>query len=238
MSASAESDGSAGGKKRLGLDHYAAVYAANLRTVKRWRAHGRKLQDPAPLENPEAMLAWWTRCMKQSAPAGISAAVIAWRKEGKGTPVVVVPKPDELLLVAAVAEPEKTVERAEVLDRPVTEDEIGLEQTLRRLAENEVRLSRMALDPGQAKPWLDTIARMSSAAKSLREESERKGKLIPKAKAEAAIQEFHGPIKSEFYLMDATMSQILGLPLSEAMQEAWRGECDRLFARFKEEVFQ
>jgi hypothetical protein len=165
-------------------------------------------------------------------PAGITEAVVVWRRAGKSTP----PPAEELALGKSVPV-EETARRTEI-DRPVTEDEIGLEHTLRRLAETEVRLSRVATDPGQTKAWLDTVARMSSAAERLRQEHERMGKLIPRDKAETMIHEFHQPVEREIRLLYRVMCEDCGMPATPETEDRWNKECDRLFARFGQEVFR
>lgn len=220
------------------LAEYAGLYSVNLRTIKRWKADGLSKSDETPLADPEAMLAWWQRNMKLRVPPGISAAVIEWRKSGKSiTPADAAPHQESLPLVAA-PKPVKDTDRQATLDQPVGDDEIGLEQTLRRLAMAEVRLSRVATDPGQTKAWLDTVSRMSSAAEKLRQEEERQGKLIPRDRAEMMIHEFHRPVEREIRLMLRSMCELLGLPISPEREDLWNRECDRLFARFKEEVFR
>jgi hypothetical protein len=133
---------------------------------------------------------------------------------------------------------EKSTDRRAEVEKPVAEEEIGIEQTLRRLAETEVRLSRVATDPGQTKAWLDTVARMSSAAERLRQEQERMGKLIPRDRAEVMIHEFHQPVEREIRLLYRVMCENCGLPATPETEDRWNKECDRLFARFAEEVFR
>ena len=214
------------------LKEYAERYGADLRTVKRWKAHGVARQDELPLDDPEAMMAWWQRNMKLRVPPGITEAVVAWRKAGKSTGPVIELMPDLTLLDAPLPD------RQAQIEKPVAEDEIGLEHTLRRLAETEVRLSRVATDPGQTKAWLDTVARMSSAAERLRQEHERMGKLIPRDKAETMIHEFHQPVEREIRLLYRVMCELCGIPSTTETEDRWNKECDRLFSRFKEEVFR
>ena len=177
-------------------------------------------------------MAWWQRSMKLRVPPGITEAVVKSRQAAGKTVEVA----EELPLGKPVPV-EETARRTEI-DRPVTEEEIGLEHTLRRLAETEVRLSRVATDPGQTKAWLDTVARMSSAAERLRLEHERMGKLIPKDKAETMIHEFHQPVEREIRLLYRVMCEMAGIPATPETEDRWNKECDRLFSRFKEEVFR
>ena len=143
-----------------------------------------------------------------------------------------------MLPLVPVKAPAKDPERQAAVDAPVDAEEIGLEQTLKRLGEMEVRLSRVATDPGQTKAWLDTISRMSSAAEKLRRESERMGKRIPRDKAETMIHEFHQPVEREIRLLYRSMCEITGIPATPETEGIWCRECDRLFSRFKEEVFR
>jgi len=224
------------GPKPGSIAYYAREYAADERTVKRWNRKGRDNSDITPLADPESMLGWWSRNMSQRVPDGISAAVVRWRVAHKSNPAAV---SRELPLVPAEIQipSDKLAERRALLDQPIEENAIGPEQTLQRLLELEPRLHRFATDPGQAKDYLATVARIGPAAKILREENERLRKLIPKAEAEAAIQSLHVPIKNETYLLGPTMCAVLGVPLTPAIEEAWRAECDRLFHRLKETVF-
>jgi len=211
-----------GTKRRTGcarpLKDYVAIYSTALRTVKRWVATGKEKGDPAPLDDPEGMMAWWSRVSPQKAPDGIMQAVIEVRK---GKPA------------AAVVE-------AEPVNEPVDEnqDELGLEWTLKRLEEAERILSKKVHQPGQAKPWLDTVSRMAATSKALREEMEKQGKLVPKDAAAAVIQEVNGPIERGMRGMYRTFCEVTGIPMVPETEERWLKEMDRLFLRFKEEVFR
>src|SRR5689334_406773 len=52
---------------------YETTYATKRRAIFRWQAIGRAKNDPPPLNNPPAMLAWWGRCMTNRAPAKLLA---------------------------------------------------------------------------------------------------------------------------------------------------------------------
>jgi len=229
----ATDEGGAG--KRVLLADFARMYGADLRTVKRWRAKGREAKDEILFEDPEKVLGWWQRNMKLRVPPGILEAVRKWRVAGKSTGGPVMDEQAELPVAPAV---DLDAVRKASVDRPVEEEEKGLSQMIGRLQEMEVRFSRVATDPGQSKAWLDTIARFTSAVEKLRVEEEKQGKLIPKAKAETMIHEFHQPVEREVRLMLRAMAVVLGLPVTPVMEEAWNKECDRLFARFQEEVFR
>jgi hypothetical protein len=43
------------------LDHYVPIYEASLRTIKNWKAKGRKVGDLPPFDAPAEMAAWWRR---------------------------------------------------------------------------------------------------------------------------------------------------------------------------------
>jgi len=208
-----------GTKRRTGcsrpLKDYVAIYSTALRTVKRWVATGKEKGDRPPLDDPEGMMAWWSRVSPQKAPDGIMQAVIGVRTV----------KP--AVAVEPVIEP---------IDE--NQEEVGFEWTLKRLEEAERVLSKKVHEPGQAKPWLDTVARLSATSRALREEMERQGKLVPKEVAAAAIQEFHGPIERGIRGMYRTFCESTGLPMVPETEERWLKEVDRLFLRFKEEVFR
>lgn len=215
------------------LGEYAAIYGASERTVKRWREIGGDAADEVPLDSPEEMLAWWTRNMKQRVPAGINQAVVQIRKAGRPSVAL------ELPVMNAAAPPMPSEKAGPVEpEQPVTEEELGLDQTLRRLCEAEVRLSRKAQEPGQTKPWLDTVARMGTVAEKLREENERLGKLVPREWAEQAIHDFHRPVEREMRGLYRAMCDTLGLPPSPDREALWNAECDKLFSRFGEEVLR
>lgn len=216
---------------------YAHEYAADERTVKRWKADGRKKEDPTPLDHPELMLAWWQRNKKQRAPDGITAAVIRWRRANPSAAAAPAPAA-EIPAPALVLDVDKAAARRAIMDEPVDEDAIGPEHTLRRLLELEPKLHRIATDPGQAKEYSAIVARIGPAAKALREENERMRKLIPRTEAETMIHEFHAPVERETRQLYGAMCEILGMPATPFSRDAWNKECDRLFARFQEEVFR
>ena len=231
-----DDDDQQGGAKPKRIADHAREYDVSERTVKRWNATGHAAEPPdmPPLDFPELMLAWWARHMAQAVPRGISAAVVRWRISHQSTPATVMELP--VTLAPAILPADKAAERQAVMDRPISDDEIGTAHTLKRLLETEVRLSRLATDPGQAKPWLDTVARIGPMVEKLRKEDELQRKLIPRVEAETAIQSFHVPIKNEVYLLASTMCQVIGLPLTPDIEEKWRAECDRLFHRLKETI--
>lgn len=202
------------------------IYGKSVRTLKRYDQDGRAAGDLCPLEEPGEMPGWWQKHMKQQVPSWLlNAAKIA------GTATTVDPAPATPVDVPALIPAE------EEIDLEVLDEELGLEKTLDRLAKLEVRLSRKAHQPGQNKAWLDTISRMGTVAEKLRTEHERLRKLIPLTEAETMIHEFHAPIERETRQLARTMCAITGLPFTPHIQEAWNKECDRLFARFQQEVF-
>lgn len=163
--------------------YYANKYGASERTIKRWVWIGRESDDPIPLDEPLNMRAWWARRMRLRCPPGIMQAEVSAKKEGPG---------------ADVAEPveRKAAETKPVVPMDLGTDEVGLGGALKRLEKVEVLLAAKATDPGQAKPWLDTISRMTSVATKLRQELEAQGKLVPKVEVAAEIKSFHGQIVS------------------------------------------
>lgn len=193
---------------------YADRYGVALRTVKRWVAKGKEVGERCPLDDAEGMRVWWSRWMIQKCPEKILSAAVAIRKS---------PPP--------VVEPP-------VIEERVEEDEKGLEKMIGRLLSMEVKLSRVAQDPGGAKPWLDTISRTTSVITKLREEKEKLGALVPKDIAEAAIHEFHGPIENGVRGIGSDFCRAAGLPWGERQEAAWAKVCDELFKRFGEEVFR
>ena len=232
MSQTGETEGGDAGPKPGSIAFYAREYAADERTVKRWNRKGKDAGDITPLAEPEAMLGWWSRNMSQRVPDGITGAVVRWRVAHRAAPVELALVPAEIPLPS-----DKAAERKALLDLPIDENAIGPEQTLQRLLELEPRLHRFATDPGQAKDYLATVARIGPAQKALIDQQERLRNLIPRAAAETMIHEFHAPVERETRLLARTLCEILGIPATPHVMDAWNKECDRLFARFQEEVF-
>lgn len=215
---------------------YAERYGVALRTIKRWVAHGVARHDLCPLDDVEGMLPWWSRTMVQVAPSGLQAAVIEHRKLGGS------PAPQQLAPAASMLELPVTTQQAPAPPEApgkieIDEESLGLEHLLRRLQETEQRLSHKATEPGQAKPWLDTAARIGPVQKLIREEMEKMGKLIPREAAAAAIMEFHGPIERGIRGMYRTFCETTGIPHSIENESAWNAALDQLFKRFGEDLF-
>lgn len=189
---------------------FADWYGSSPRSLKRWAAIGRENGEACPLECPGEMVGWWKRNMKHRIPKDLLKAA------GVSVPV------DGLEIPVNPVLPDKTVGT----------DEVGLEKTFERLAIMEVRLSRKADQPGQAKPWLDTISRMSTVAEKLRVEATRVGKLLPRAQVEEAIHAFHGPVEREIRLLYGTMCKAFGVSPSPENEGFWNAEVDALFGRF------
>lgn len=205
------------------------IYSKSARTLKRYDQTGREIGDPCPLESPEKMPAWWQKHMKQQVPRVIAQAAASAKPAAPAPDSAPTPDP------SPTDSPEPDLPD-EIPPLEISDDEIGLEKTLERLSRMEVLLSRNAHKPGENKPWLDTIARMGTVAEKLRIEYERQRKLIPREDAEKIIHEFHGPIERETRQLARTMCEITGIPITPHVTEAWNKECDRLFARFQEEV--
>lgn len=203
----------------------AEIYGKSVRTLKRYDQNGRACGDPPVLEDPVKTRDWWQRHMKQQVPAWLMRASAATM-------------PSAPPIRKAVAMPPANEDEEHFSEMEVSEDEIGLEKTLERLAKTEVKLSRKATEPGQTQAWLNTIARISTVAEKLRMEQERRRELIPRTEAEKMIHEFHAPIERETRQLARTMCEVTGLPFTPHVQEAWNKECDRLFARLQEEVFR
>lgn len=205
----------------------AARYDSSTRTIKRWRSIGKAAGDPCPLEEPERMLAWWSRNMSQKAPDGINLAVIGARKR----PAVAKP-----VKVAAPA----AVPVDEVVPMPADNDlgEVGLSAELGRLEILAAVLAKKAHEPGQTKPYLDTLARMGTISEKLRTEAERIGKLKPTEMVEDALRGYHAGIEREFRGQYRAMCELMQLVPTTAREEQWNEICDRLFERMGEEVLR
>jgi hypothetical protein len=55
-----------------GAEDYAAEIGTTKRTIYRWLDLGRQKKDMPPLDEPGLMLAWWSRNMKNQAPANLT----------------------------------------------------------------------------------------------------------------------------------------------------------------------
>lgn len=60
-------------KAKKNQTEYAATYNTKTRTIKRWVSIGKTKKDPTPLDNPQEMVKWWTRNMKQRVPDNLLA---------------------------------------------------------------------------------------------------------------------------------------------------------------------
>jgi len=170
------------------------------------------------------MLAWWSRNMSQKAPDGINLAVIAARKR----------KPEPVVKETAVPEVPVKAEPPPVFDGGDT----GLSAELVRLEQISAELGRRALEPGQAKPYLDSLSRMSSLSEKLRVEAERQGRLVPREMVEDALRGFHAGIEREFRVQYRAMCELMELVPTAKREEQWNELCDRLFERMGEEVLR
>lgn len=216
---------------RVGLQDFADRYGVSVRTVKRWRAHGREAEDECPLENPEGMREWWARNMTQQVPAGILAAVAKARKEaGQG----------ELFREKVVKSDGAGETRGapDALGAIPEGAELGLAGALRRLGEVEWRLSLRATEAGGTKPWLDAISRMTATAEKLRAELEKERKLLPKDEVERVLVELHQPIAGGVRTLLKPMAELLGIKVVPAMEAKWEEICDDFLQSLKGEVLR
>lgn len=204
---------------------HAERYGVGLRTVKRWVAVGREKDDECPLDDPEGLYAWLNRHVKRSVPEGVLQELIAWRRE-HGAEAVEAGEPEE----------EEDDGRADRLGEPVGEEEMGLAAALSRLEMMEVRLSRLATDPGGTKPWLDTISRMTSVSTKLREEMEKLGQLLPKEMVEGFLIELVQPVEQGVRGLYAVMCSATGVAACPKAEDRWNRECDRFFGRITKGV--
>jgi hypothetical protein len=187
------------------------------------------------------MLGWWQRWMKQKPPLGVTQAVRNHREKLAAAP----PAPPAVTpaLEGRAVKPKRGTPPPSAAMQPEQMDfdgggfQVGTEHTLARLLKLELELHRFATDPGQAAPYLATVARIGPAAKALREEQLSLGKLIPREMAEKLIHDFHVPLEREFRLLIRVMAGIMQVAVTPQLEDAWHRECDKLERRFKEEVF-
>jgi hypothetical protein len=149
----------------------ATRWAANTRTIRRWKAEG------APLTNDEAMPAWLRS--RRKIPAG-TAALLAARPDDARS--VTPPKGRGARVVVAVASGEEPVQGAAAALKRLEEDEARLWQ----------QLCAMEADPGAdseeigkvRKAWLqtgDSLRRYELAVEQSRRDA---GQLLPRAELE------------------------------------------------------
>jgi len=222
--------------ERVPVPEAARRYGAAPRTVKRWKATGKEKGDRCPLEDPVAMVAWWQRTMVQRVPDGIWAAVRAVQGDSPGplfdaapevidAPVVV----DDSPVAETYAEPAPAEGEDEIL-------ETGLEVELGNLERLAARLAKKAHEPGQTKPYLDTLARIGALSRSLREEAEKLGKLVPKEMVEDVLRGLHASILTEFRGMYRGMCEACGLVMMPASEARWNAMVDELCERLGGDV--
>jgi len=154
--------------------YYEKIYATSARTIKRWVLAGKKKNLPTPLDEPAAMPSWWSYVMTQKCPQNVFDAVANAEKNPAASPI----SANQFIAPAAMNE------------------ELGLEGALKRMEQAELVLSVRALEPGQSKPWLDTISRMTATSTKLRQELAAQEKLVSKAEAAAHLRDFHGQISA------------------------------------------
>ncbi len=166
--------------------------------------------------------------MVQRCPEKILAAAVLARKEARTLEV-----------------PEPALKPREIL--PVGDDEVGLEATLARLRNAEVQANRMLVealaagDDGKAtlaqSMWTKLTTQVRQVEKDARLDAEARGQLIPKTYAESRLVELHASIAQGVRGLYRKMAEVMRLPINAENESAWNEECDRLFQRFKEEVF-
>lgn len=210
-------------KKATYRDH-AKRYGKSVRTVKGWAAIGKEAGDPAPLDDPEAMIDWWTRRMQHRVPDTL------WKAAGSEVMM-------ELPKQAAPKTAEKPEVPADEIPLPLEVTGSGLEAEIQRLELLAQQLGQTAAEAGKTKPYLDTLARFGKLTTDLRTEAERHGRLLPKDMLESVIHSFHGPIEREIRLLYQSMCEALGLPPSPEREAAWNAVVDRTFARFQDTLF-
>lgn len=213
----------AGVEEAPGLSVAAAakLYDSSARTVKRWKARGKEVGEACPLGDPAAMVGWWSRCYVQRVPEGILAAV---RGDAQLELAPVVPK------VAPEPEPEAL---APVV---IGIGDVGMEVELVELERLAAKLRRNADQPGMTKPYLDTIQRIAALSKSLREEGERLGKLVPKDMVEEVLRGLHAGIEREFRGMYRAMCETVGVVPTTDKEAQWNVLVDELCERLGREV--
>jgi len=204
-----------------GLDTYAETYKVATRTIKKWIENGGKQKpDPiiCPLDHPWKMRAWWASCMKMRCPPGVINAEAAYLKTAS---------PE----LAGIATEQTTIKFL------INSEELGLDGAQDRLNQLELELSRRATEPGQAKVWMEAVARMTSLATNVRREKEAQDLLVSKAEVAQALQDYLQPIEKGIRQMYPAFCTILGQPPIGVMEDQWLKECDKLFERFGREIF-
>lgn len=126
---------------------YVPIYGKQERTIKWWVGQGKSAEggpDLPPLDRPEEMPQWWTRCMKQKCPASVLDA--ARGASGKSTPDRSTPEKPSASPAPKASLPPPRYEPALVSTQ---------EQSLQHLKEQLTR-ARQDLLEEQSKEELDT----------------------------------------------------------------------------------
>lgn len=231
-------DGGVAGKFRHTYSHYAVQFGQTVRTVKRWVSLGRKAGDPPPLDHPADLPAWWTRHMKIRVPQKVwDAAGGAAMLEipAASAPEAPAAPPPELPLSDAGPDPDSIADEI-LAELPMIEG-LGMDVTLERLRALEAHLFRRASQPGQSKPYLEVVSRLTAVIGKVRSEAEAEKRLIQRDLAETMIHEFHAPIERETRLLYGAMAKALGIPETPEGERVWNDALDQMFARFQKEVF-
>lgn len=81
-------------------EEYARLFECQPRTIKYWRTRGRRMEPPdyVPLDDPAAMLGWWSRTMSIRAPdrlVQLAAAADSATAEARSRPVTPAPRAGE-----------------------------------------------------------------------------------------------------------------------------------------------
>lgn len=115
------------GPKRGGrgkIPAWAARYGYGERQIKNWLRTGREAKDPAPLDQPDLMPAWFARHYSKTVPAKLLEAIEKHTGSAPETPL-----------------PET---KAEPFEKPdVREDELSIESQLRRFRESEATAHKL-----------------------------------------------------------------------------------------------
>lgn len=216
---------------------YAARYGAAERSVKRWAAHGRKVGDPCPLDDPAGLRDWWGRNMTHKVPGKILAAC-AMTGDLLELPKVK-PKAAE---VAAPPEPPEPLEMAEI-----GAGDRGIGQELRR-AEERAWYAHQAWVAAMAARDEDKVAfaqrQCASAAEAVRkiqkdatDEGIRLRNYVPRLEAEQVLGEFGQELLSRVRGMIDGVARALGVPVDAGLEARWGAEVDQLCEALQAEVF-
>ncbi len=214
---------------RKGQKEYAEFYNQSDRTIKRWVARGRDGNDPPPLDDPVAMVAWWAKHFSHKCPDCILEAA---RQSAPARPAA----PPAFSRPAAPIEEGDPVEVGtgfrEMLERVKRAEAEAYQEYNKALKANDE--SRLA---STRKQWSELSKQLRELERDAPDILSRSGGMVEKSAVEKVIAEIHGPIINGVRSMWRRIRSRMMTTPENQQDGVWQAECDRLFARLNESAF-